>query len=125
MHAPIGTATLDLHQRGDPGERLELVIRSVGPAGGPIERIEWDGKRLRINDRWSVSVKPEPKAVLVGHEGDPGWKAARPEARQWRGEDGWGYARIELAPAMRPGSRSATPGLPGRSRWTTPPYVRP
>ena len=72
----IGTATLDLDQRGDPGERLELVVRSVGPAGGPIERIEWNGKRLRINDRWSVSAEPEPKAVFVGHEGDPGWKTA-------------------------------------------------
>jgi hypothetical protein len=95
--AAIGTATLDLRQRGDPAERLELVVRSVGPAGGPIERIEWDGKRLRINDRWSVSAEPAPKAVFVGHEGDSGWKAARTRARQWRGEDGWGYARIELA----------------------------
>jgi hypothetical protein len=115
----IGSATLDLQERGDSGERLELVIRSVGPAGGPIERIEWDGKRLRINDRWTVSAEPEPKAVFVGHEGDPGWKTERTAARQWRGEDGWGYARMELAGGATRLTISSAPSPPAPLRAPT------
>ena len=88
-------------------------MRSVGPAGGPIEKIEWDGKQLRINDRWTLSVEPPPKAVSVGHEGDSGWKTQRPSGTKWSGKDGWGFARIELAAGRRSGSRSAT-RLPAR-----------
>jgi hypothetical protein len=82
-----GTAVLDLDHRGEPEQRLEPVIRSVGPAGGPIERIAWDGKRLTINDRWPVAADPEPKAVFVGHEGDSGWKSARPQAHRWSADE--------------------------------------
>ena len=38
-----GNAALELVPRGAPQERLELVVRSVGPAGGPITNIAWDG----------------------------------------------------------------------------------
>ena len=41
LKAPAGTAI-----------KLMPVIRSVGPAGGPIYSLDWDGKRLLINDRW-------------------------------------------------------------------------
>ncbi len=66
-----GTTVLELQRRGDGAERLELVVRSVGPAGGPIEKIAWNERALRINDRWTLSVEPPPIAVSVGHEGDP------------------------------------------------------
>src|SRR5208283_3636315 len=92
-----GTTTLELQRRGDGAERLELAVRSVGPAGGPIEKIAWNGQQLHINDRWTLSVEPPPTAVSVGHEGDPGWKSNRSSAREWSGKDGWGFARIELA----------------------------
>ena len=102
-------AALSLERRGDPSDRLELWIRSVGPAGGPLENIAWDGKELRIDGRWTVTVDPEPAAVHLGHEGDPGWTACvrqgppargapggRPASR-WQGGDGWGYVCIEPA----------------------------
>lgn len=92
-----GTTTLDLERRGDEAERLELAVRSVGPAGGPIEKIVWNGKELRINDRWTLTVEPVPAAVFVGHEGDADWKDQRGPIREWKGADGWGCARIELA----------------------------
>jgi hypothetical protein len=92
-----GTTTLEFQRRGDDAERIELVVRSVGPAGGPIEKIAWNGKQLSINDRWTLTVEPAPAAVFVGHEGDPDWKGQRRQTREWKGKDGWGCARIELA----------------------------
>ena len=62
---------------------------------------------------------PEPEAVWVGHEGDPGWKSKRQEAHAWAGQDGWGYARIELARG-RPSKitlRESTPPAPSRLRY--------
>ncbi len=109
-----GTTTLELQRRGDAAERLELAVRSVGPAGGPIEKIAWNAPELRINDRWTLSVEPPPTAVSVGHEGDPGWKSARSSTRDWHGKDGWGFARIELAagPASRLTLRDSLPSQP-------------
>lgn len=78
-------------------DRLWLVVRSVGPAGGPVRRLAWDGKRLELNGRWSLVFDPPPKAVHLGHEGDPGWKTEPGSSDRWQGDDGWGYARIELA----------------------------
>jgi hypothetical protein len=94
---PLGDATLELEHRGDSTDRLELAIRSVGPAGRPIRKIAWKEKRLTINDRWTLTTQPRPVAVWVGHEGDAGWKAEQSSIPQWEGTDGWGYARIELA----------------------------
>lgn len=74
-----------------------LAIRSVGPAGGPINSLNWDGKRLLINDRWSVTPTRTPAKVYLGEEGHPGWLSERSDITQWQGETGWGYARFELA----------------------------
>jgi hypothetical protein len=108
-----GTTMLELERRDGP-ERLELAVRSVGPAGGPIERIAWNEGLLRINDRWTLSLEPPPVTVSMGHEGDPGWKSDRSSRREWSGQDGWGFARIELAdwPAVRLTLRDAVPPRP-------------
>ena len=73
-----------------------LVFRSVGPAGGPIRSLDWDGQRLLINDRWSMTSKFAPLDVQVGHEGDKDWKTGYTGMTTWKGDDGWGYARITL-----------------------------
>ena len=115
-----GTTTLELQHRGDASERLELLVRSVGPTGGPIEKIAWVGKQLRVNDRWMLTVTPVPAAVFVGHEGDPNWKDQRSQIREWKGEDGWGYARITLAPGRVPRLvlRDSTPAKPSPLRYS-------
>jgi hypothetical protein len=87
------TTTLELQHRGNATERLELVVRSVGPAGAPIEKIAWTGKQLCVSNRWTLTVAPAPAAVFVEHEGDPDWKDQRSQPREWKGEDGWGYAQ--------------------------------
>jgi hypothetical protein len=92
-----GMTMLELQRRGNGAERLELAVRSVGPAGGPIDNIRWNEDQVRINGRWTLSIEPRPLAISVGHEGDPGWKSTRSSACLWSGNDGWGFARIELS----------------------------
>lgn len=75
-----------------------LVIRSVGPAGGSIQSLDWDGQRLLINHRWSVKLDGSGLSkVYLGEEGPQGWMTERSTRTQWQGENGWGYARFELA----------------------------
>ena len=114
-----GTMTLDLQPRGTVAEHLELVVRSVGPAGGPIEKIAWDGKQLSVNDRWTLTLEPPPAAVFVGHEGDADWKEQRGQTHEWKAADGWGCARIELASgrAARLVLRDAAPAQPNPLRY--------
>jgi hypothetical protein len=79
--------------------RIVLNLRSVGPAGGPVRSLDWDGKRLRINDRWSVALSPPPTAVRLGEEGKAGWlemPRPTPGAQTWKGISGWGFAAMVL-----------------------------
>lgn len=78
--------------------RLQVVVRSAGPAGAPVHRLSWDGRRLRVNDNWSVSVGPSGALAALGSEHDAGWTSAPRTASEWSGEEGWGYARIAIAP---------------------------
>lgn len=73
-----------------------VMIRSVGPAGGPIRELQWNGRSLLINGRWSVSIDPIPRAVHLGEEGTPGWKDSIGESRQLVSQQGWAFARIGL-----------------------------
>jgi hypothetical protein len=93
-HPRAALWTLDL--KGTGRSNLSLVIRSVGPAGGPITSLAWAGGELWINDRWSMRLEPAAAPVALGHEGDAGWVAHRSDATRWTGSDGWGYARFEL-----------------------------
>jgi hypothetical protein len=77
-------------------QHLALAIRSVGPAGGPVSTLEWDGQHLVVNGRWSVQVTPKPVTAVIGEEGPVNWSVARSSDTRWRGHTGWGYARIEL-----------------------------
>ena len=87
---------LDLEPRIDEHNQLFAVIRSVGPAGGPIRSLKWDGKRLSINDRWFVTMAPAPLGVHLGEEGPKGWITKPSSLDQLKGDGGWGYARFRL-----------------------------
>ncbi len=49
-----------------------ILIRSVGPAGGPITSIDWNGQRIHINGQWTASVSPTPAAGFTGGR-NHGW----------------------------------------------------
>ena len=88
--------TLNLKAQANANTKPMLVIRSVGPAGGQIQALDWDGKRLLINNRWSMIVNPAPGIVHLGEEGTQGWMTERSNLTQWKDKEGWGYARFEL-----------------------------
>jgi hypothetical protein len=75
--------------------RLDLLIRSVGPAGGSITSLCREKGDLEINERWKIHVTPAPLQILLGQEeGD--WLQKRESPASWQGSDGWGFARICL-----------------------------
>ena len=76
-----------------------ILIRSVGPAGGPVTALAWDGEQVTINHRWAVSATPTPGAMTLGDENKPDWMTAQSSARSWSGESGWGFARMNFAAA--------------------------
>jgi len=88
---------LRLNTLKNPNARTALVLRSVGPAGGPIRSLEWDGGALSINGRWVVTIHPRPGTVQLGEENQTGWTTERTDSAGWCGDSGWGYARFELA----------------------------
>ena len=73
-----------------------IVIRSVGPAGGPVTALSQDTGQLTVNHRWAL-VPPRSCGHYVGDENQPGWMTAQSAATSWSGEAGWGYARIAFA----------------------------
>lgn len=93
-----GTWELNLKTPANSTTRPVLVIRSVGPAGGAIDSLNWDGQRLLINNRWSVKLSQTPTKVHLGSETSPDWISQSSTVKQWEDERGWGYARLELAP---------------------------
>jgi hypothetical protein len=88
---------LDLKTKQEPNRSSHLVIRSVGPAGGPINSLKWNGTKLLINQRWSVALNPIPTNISLGEEGHQGWTNETSNLRSWEGKNGWGYARFKLA----------------------------
>jgi hypothetical protein len=92
-----GICRLVLSTRPQADHKVSVVIRSVGPAGDAIESLKWNGQRLRVNGRYCLGIQPEPVSVHVGPEGPAGWKSVRNSTDSCSAQDGWCYARIELA----------------------------
>jgi hypothetical protein len=52
-----------------------LVIRSVGPAGGPLRSLDWDGHTLSVDNWGTVTVDPPPsRSILVKKDNRDGQK---------------------------------------------------
>ncbi len=86
-------------ENAEPKQALspQLAIRSVGPAGSPINHLSWDGQQLLINQRWRVTPSPLPAKVFLGTESQKGWVHETSDISSWEGKNGWGYARLALA----------------------------
>ncbi len=77
--------------------RPAILIRSVGPAGGPVTELQRDGNEVTVNRRWVIRVTPAPADITLGDETGPQGLSARSSASTWKGSSGWGYARVTLA----------------------------
>jgi len=93
-----GKWQLNLKSLASPDRRIVASIRSVGPAGGAIPSLDWNGQRLLISDRWIVKDIPKQAKVYLGSENTVGWNHDRSPQTHWVDPQGWGYARIELNP---------------------------
>jgi hypothetical protein len=95
-----GTWQLQLKSLATNDRRLALAIRSVGPAGGAIPTLDWNGQRLAIGDRWNIHNLPQQAKVYLGSENTAGWTHEKSPRTRWIDPQGWGTARIELNPAQ-------------------------
>lgn len=92
--------TWQLNLEPKTSNRLQLVIRSVGPAGGPIYSLSRKNNKLIINSKWSISFSSPPKNIVFGEEGEKGWMDKVSSKNNWQSKKGWGYAIIELNPSQ-------------------------
>jgi len=70
--------------------RLAVAIRSVGPAGGPVNALWWDGVRLVVNHRWVVWVEGAETEAFLDDEERAGWMTSRSQDRSLQSAAGWG-----------------------------------
>lgn len=112
---------LDLEPGQRPVEELSLMIRSVGPAGGPIRTLKWEGSRLVVNRRWLLTLDPAPAAVCLGEETAPDWLGTCSPRHASSDEGGWGYAHLRLPRTARFQLHIADPSAahPAEGRHTT------
>ena len=76
---------------------LALVIRSVGPAGGPIYDIEKTTSGLLINNRWILSTPATLSSIILGDEQKNSLSADNNDSLpSWHSRLGWGFAKIKL-----------------------------
>jgi hypothetical protein len=94
----IGSWQLNLKSLAKENTLLLVVIRSVGPAGGAISALDWNGQRLLIGDRWTIKNISNSAHVYLGNESTMGWSHEKSSAPHWEDKNGWGYARIEVLP---------------------------
>lgn len=57
---------LDLSSRRHP--HVVVAIRSLGPAGGPVTNAVWDGRAIRLNDRWDLVAADTPREIRIGYQ---------------------------------------------------------
>lgn len=99
-----GGVTLDILRGPVEGRSLELVFRSVGPAGGPLRHIRADAmRRLVILDgEWTVVLPEHARLRRLGDERRgrltaPGEAAAEAVSSA----EGWAFARVALPAGAR------------------------
>ncbi len=95
-YAGEGRWQLDLKPTSNSDYAIDVMIHSVGPAGGPIEMMYWDEDNLLVDHRWVINSQPRPGAVYLGTEDSNDWKIAGNIEKRCRSGSGWCYARIKF-----------------------------
>lgn len=125
-HTPYYVAEWRQPQRGEwrlavepvPGAHvLQIAIRSVGPAGGPLLSMAVADDGLWLNDRWRIGVYGGIELVDLGPEGTEGWKTRTTGGASASCQpDGWCAARFLVSAdgGLHITDTDAGPGLPTR-----------
>ncbi|MBW4653956.1 MAG: hypothetical protein KME20_13105 [Kaiparowitsia implicata GSE-PSE-MK54-09C] len=95
----LGQWRLTLTTAPDNPHHLAVALRSVGPAGGAIAQLRKADETVRINDRWLVQPSAGTATTTLGSETDANWITAQSDVSEWTDDQGWGYARLDLADA--------------------------
>jgi len=111
-----GHWTLSLSADVARTSELVVVVRSVGPAGGPVWKLELKDGALIINERFSLSCSPAPTEVRLGEEPDHEVEAWLDRDRASSGNvlvsaGGWLFARLGWFPPL-PIELTLTDSLP-------------
>lgn len=110
-----GGYALDLRDQTPPGASLELVVRSVGPAGGPLRQIVFRPRRLDLDDGWTITLPLNARLVCLGDERVSALAVPCAGAERVTSREGWAFARVSLGEGtsrleLRP--PAAATGLP-------------
>ena len=92
----MGLWQFDLDTTGKSDNIIQLVFRSIGPAGGPVQSIVWDKTRLLIERRWVVTPNVLPTAVIINDEQRGQLMTDVRETESIQSPDGWAFAKLEL-----------------------------
>jgi len=89
---------LKIHPKPSSQRQFQMVFRSVGPAGGPIYKLERKGNDLLINDRWRVELPAHAQTSFIGSELQTHWDSLIDTVPQAVTTDrsGWGVARVNI-----------------------------
>ncbi len=88
---------LVFNDRTDDSYQTSLMIRSVGPSGGPIHSIQWDNPKLIINQRYELEISPHPLEIYMAEEGGNQWASKGKGITQLNSKNGWAFARLKFS----------------------------
>jgi hypothetical protein len=94
-YSGLGQWKADLTKTNNSGNLLYIVFRSVGPAGGAVESLNWDGSRLLINHSWIVTANI-PMEVELGDEQKTGILQRSSRKEFVNSANGWAFAKFSI-----------------------------
>lgn len=95
-YSDMGAWKLELTKTGITDHKLWLVVRSTGPAGGPVNSAVWDKTSLILNRRWKVIPDVQPLSIALGDEEKGQLFADNLVNDAMLSPNGWAFARIEI-----------------------------
>ena len=79
-------------------QQLQVIFRSVGPAGGPIYKVERTGNDLIVNEQWRIELPEHAQISFMGSELQSNWAAMIDHSPQTSITDrsGWCVVKVNI-----------------------------
>ncbi|HEY6878039.1 MAG TPA: hypothetical protein VI299_08460, partial [Polyangiales bacterium] len=113
----VGAYTLELEPIK---HRLAVVVRSVGPAGGPVRHLTFSKDSLTVSHRFRVAFTSGVGGVKLGEEGVADWMRPGEGVADASATSptGWAFARIDTTGKQTITVTDQRPTVPG-GLWTS------